>query len=526
MTASAAETFLQRTPRETLQRRGQFWTPDWVGRAMARYVLSSGARRVVDPAVGAGALLISAKSVASLPIEVAGCEIDPALLKLARTEGLTASDIAHVQVQDYLAPRHVPPEQAIVCNPPYIRHHKLDRYIKCDVRRRLEQWLGVPLDGRLGLHGYFLLRSLQQLGQGGRLAYITSADLYEGKSATGMWTVLATRFRIDGIITFDSRATPFPAVDTNPVICLMAAEPPTAHYHYLRVVRAGTPALGGAVARLRELRGATTNGDIEVQRRAVQAYLACGLARPRLAHADEAVPLGRFLRCMRGIATGANRFFFLTEQEILRRRLPREFFVRAVGRTRDVPADEITPDTLQRLDQSGRPTWLLNLRGWSREQLPAAVRAYLREGERLGVAERPLIRQRHHWYWTEQRIPPPFFFAYLGRRHVRFIRNRAGVHALNGFLYVYSQPPHGSPQAIERLWSCMRTPEFLSNLDLVAKTYGGGALKVEPRALERTPIPRSAVRPFMWGVKGRVETQLEWNTTLELMVEHGVHSAG
>jgi len=40
----------------------------------------------------------------------------------------------------------------------------------------------------------------------------------------------------------------------------------------------------------------------------------------------------------------------------------------------------------------------------------------------------------------------------------------------------------------------LRHPDTIANLPLVAKSYGGGAIKVEPRALERLPLPASVLR--------------------------------
>ena len=91
----------------------------------------------------------------------------------------------------------------------------------------------------------------------------------------------------------------------------------------------------------------------------------------------------------------------------------------------------------------------------------------------------------------EVRPAPPFLFAYLGRRNARFIRNRAGVVPLTGFLCVY--PHQKNPAFVEKLWEILVREETISNLKWVGKSYGGGAIKVEPRALERLPLSESVV---------------------------------
>jgi hypothetical protein len=199
---------------------------------------------------------------------------------------------------------------------------------------------------------------------------------------------------------------------------------------------------------------------------------------------------------MRGIATGANDFFFLTREQANELDISIDWLVPAIGRTRDVTGEVITPETLQLLRDGGRPTLLLSLDATSSEKLPASLRRYIKRGEELGLSKRALIASRQPWYKMETRAIPPFLFAYLGRRNARFIRNLAGVVPLTGFLCVY--PIRSDAAFISRLWNILCDPETISNLGLVGKSYGSGALKVEPRALERLPIPASVLD--RWGL--------------------------
>jgi hypothetical protein len=74
----------------------------------------------------------------------------------------------------------------------------------------------------------------------------------------------------------------------------------------------------------------------------------------------------------------------------------------------------------------------------------------------------------------------------LGRRNARFIKNEAGVVPLTGFLCIY--PRLANEGFIEKLWVILQHPETIANLQLVGKSYGSGAIKVEPRSLEKLPI--------------------------------------
>ncbi len=149
--------------------------------------------------------------------------------------------------------------------------------------------------------------------------------------------------------------------------------------------------------------------------------------------------------------------------------IPEKYFIKAIGRTRDVPSDEITHETIEILERQGRPTLLLALSGDNIEAFPDPVRRYLQEGESLGLPKRPLIAQRKPWYKMEVRVPPPFLFAYLGRRNSRFIRNTARVVPLTGFLCVY--PKGNGEEHLEQIWKILNHPDTVANLAKIGKTY-------------------------------------------------------
>lgn len=473
--------------REVLRERGQFWTPDWVADAMVAYVLLGGARTIFDPAVGEGAFYRAAFRVGQrLGREVAfvGTEIDATLVERVGLGRPPGAPLPVIQVRDYVLD---PPEgrfAAIVANPPYIRHHRLSRGVKEQLRLLSRQILGRALDGRAGLHVYFLLRALQRLEpDGGRLAFIVSADVCEGVFAPVLWEWIASKYCLDSVITFAPEASPFPGIDTNPVILLIRSGHPATEFYWARCGEHGAEQLfRWVVGGFREDPGRS----LVVERRSLAEALRTGLTRPPRVQSEDVFRLADFATVLRGIATGANEFFFLTRAQARALRIPNEFLVPAIGRTRDVPGDEVSADVLDWLDRSGRPTLLFCPDGRPIYKFPDSVRAYLAKGEELGLPSRPLIRSRRPWYKMEVRKPPPILFAYLGRRNARFVRNLAGVVPLTGFLCVY--PKSDDAAFIERLWQTLTHPSTIDSLRWVGKSYGSGCIKVEPRALERLPL--------------------------------------
>ncbi|MGH9519330.1 MAG: hypothetical protein ACRD2D_06750, partial [Terriglobales bacterium] len=324
--------------------------------------------------------------------------------------------------------------------------------------------LGIRIDGRAGLHVYFLIRALERLAPGGRCAFIVPADIAEGVFARSLWEAITERFRLERVVTFAPTAAPFPGVDTNALIVMLTRTRPGGRVQWERRLEPGV------------------QGKTESQERSLDELLRSGLSRPLAASVEPGYQLEQFVRVVRGIATGANEFFFLTADEIEKRRLPLHVFLRAVGRTRDVQGEVIATHDLARLDAAGRPTYLLALDGG---HVSPAIKRYLDEGEAKGLPERALLATRRPWYKMERREPPAILFAYLGRRQARFIRNEAKTVPLTGFLCVYPIPG----VAVGRLWEVLRHPATIANLARVGKSYGDGAIKVEPRALEKLTLP-------------------------------------
>lgn len=471
--------------REKLRDKGQFWTPDWVSDAMVGYV-ARGVDVIFDPGVGKGVFYDSLKKI-NQKTKFYGTDIDPAIIEEARLEGIFDNN-CKVEIRDFILN---PPQKlfkAIVANPPYIRHHRLSLEQKNQFRKISLMNLGHTLDGRAGLHIYFLIQALTLLDNGGRLAFIMPADTCEGVFSKKLWNWISKKFRIDGVITFEQKATPFPGVDTNAVIFLIKNEKPKEKIRWAKCL---SPQNKGLIEFLKKDLVGDRYKDLDIYERDLTEALSVGLSRaPRTDH-DFEYTLTDFARVVRGIATGANEFFFLTRDRAKEIGIPDKYFIPAVGRTRDAEGSYLTKDSILKLESKGRPTLLFFPNGSRWEDMPQSVKNYILEGEKAGLSKRALISTRQPWYKMEVRKVPVFLFSYLGRRNVRFIKNEAGIVPLTGFLCIY--PRSDDQKDIQKLWTILQDPSTISNLQLVGKSYGSGAIKVEPRSLERLPISTSLV---------------------------------
>jgi len=484
--------------REELRKKGQFWTPSWLAETMAEWVTKNMPETVFDPAVGPGTFFAAARTT-GFKGSFAGFELHAESFVQRDHSMLTAEDFRDVVEGDFVMSPVKARFSAIISNPPYIRHHRLSALEKQELRALAIDWLGFSLDGRVGLHLYFLLKSLEMLTPEGQLAFLLPADVCEGVSSGRVWASVCERFRLEAVLTFSREAAPFPQVDTNAMVFLISNRSPHKSFCWMKVEKRDPKLILAALQGTGELKDSCVERDLS-------EGLKTGLSRPPMPKFD-GVPLSSLAKIVRGIATGANEFFFLTSKRVAEIGLDKEYFIRAVGRTRDCSKSILTMDEIEDLEGKDRATWLLNLGDESLDRLPISLQNYLAEGEKQEFHKRSLISTRRPWYKMERRAPPALLFAYLGRRDCRFVLNEAGVVPLTGFLCVY--PFDGSPAAVRKLWRALNHPSTIANLGFAAKSYGSGALKAEPRQLDQLMIPLSVLEEFGLRVRKKPEEGMD-----------------
>jgi len=334
------------------------------------------------------------------------------------------------------------------------------------------------------------------------------ADTCEGKFATDLWTWILSHYTLDAVIAFDPQASPFPGIDTNPLVFFIRNSQPKKNFLWAKCHESSTKSLN---LWIRSNFQETSNCSLTILERNLAEGLRIGLSRPPVIEKMSNYTLGDLVQVLRGVATGANDFFFLTEAQAKQLGIPMTYFIQAIGRTRDIIGEEIAQSTLDFLRANGRPTLLLSLNIGTFETYPESVKNYLALGEKMGLPGRPLLSQRKPWYKMESRIAPPFLFAYLGRRNARFIRNTAKVVPLTCFLCVY--PNSNAPEYLDRLWKILKHPSTMANLPMIGKSYGDGAIKVEPRSLEKLPIPNDVIEQVGLPTQPRLMEQQEFLLT-------------
>ncbi|NJM54028.1 MAG: N-6 DNA methylase, partial [Blastocatellia bacterium] len=394
------------------EKKGQFWTPDWIAEPMVEYALSNGSDSLFDPAFGAGVFLRATQSYElenKKKISFSGMDTDETIFEQAAEFGHKKKNWKNIEIRDFIFAETDSQYDSIIANPPYIRHHRLSAETKSFLKKFSRKVLGKEIDGRAGLQVYFLIRALQSLKPNGHLAIILPADVCEGVFAKDLWNWITNNFCLDSVISFSREATPFPTIDTNPIVFFIRNSQTNENYSWIKC----SEICRNELVNLIKQNFIGNFNSLVITQREISKSLETGFSRPLNESKEEFLTLGDFANVVRGIATGANEFFFLTEQQIDKLQIPKEFFVTAIGRTRDVETEIIDNEAVENLRRKKRPTFLLNLNGEPFAEFPETLQNYLKYGETLDLPKRPLISQRKIWYKMETRKIPLFLLPIL-----------------------------------------------------------------------------------------------------------------
>ena len=523
-------------PQEDRRTLGQFWTPAPIAELMAHWAIRCPGDRVLDPAFGSGVFLLAAlrRLVAlgqppSLAAQqVTGIEISPLAYRMGVANLLLYHPGAQpvLQLGDFLVPKHgavtvvreaavayevgmyqpmlpgleLPARHpietigrfdAVVCNPPYTRHHQLPEAYKATWSAQMEREFGLRLSRLSGLFAYFFVQAARMLKPTGRMAFITPTGVFEAGYSRQVKAFIRRQLRLRAIITFDESLSVFEGVDTAACITLLEG-PRTAPVQQVRHLY--VKEWPGVVPLMTALQAE----EETVHEWGTVRLIAWEDLRPRNkwtvimqenSRFDDSrfVPLGQIARVMRGIATGANDFFVLSDAEVAKWNLNPAYLRPVLTKTREAPGYAFEESDFDRLGREGKKRWLLYLTGPVSEGTPEA--RYIRYGEALGLHTRSLVQTRRRWYEMEQREPAPIYFTYLSRKKSRFIYNRAGVLALNVFLCIYpDQRIAGDEMALKALLAVLNSLISKETLRHVGRTYGGDTIKLEPREMDQLPV--------------------------------------
>ena len=474
-------------------RLGQFATPTALAEDILQYAatLLHPAEKVhfLDPAIGTGSFYSALRKAcpAKRIAEALGFEIDPHYGKPAADLWKDTGLI--VKLADFTRAKPSPHFNLVICNPPYVRHHHLENGDKNRLQFHTLHASGMKISGLAGLYCHFIGLSHAWMTAGGIAGWLIPSEFMDVNYGQAVKRYLLESVTLLHIHRFDPNDIQFAdALVSSAVVWFRKSPPPKNHDV--------TFTFGGT---LFEPKLSRTVSARAVAREPKWTHFPASGVRSRSGIAT----ISDFFRIKRGLATGHNEYFILSEEEIRSRRLPMEAFSPILPSPRYLNEDEVMTDG------NGNPKierrrFLLDtkLPEDEIERRFPALHAYLEEGKARRLHERYLCQHRSLWYGQENRPPAPIVCTYLGRgdaksgRPFRFILNHSRATVANVYLAMYptavlTRAMARDPGLIRRVWQVLNaiTPGQLLG---EGRVYGGGLHKLEPRELGNVPVPEIA----------------------------------
>jgi len=479
---------------------GQFATPPRVAREIVTYALNHVQKRDIrylEPGFGTGAffnsLLHEVDAVDSQQrlTEVRGYEVDTHYAEPIRK--LYASTLLDLRLEDFTEAK---PDlfDIILCNPPYVRHHHMTAAKKVALSKDVATRYNMKPSGLTGLYNYFMMNGEAWLSNEGIAAFLVPSEFLDVNYGVTVKSFLLKNVCLSRIHLYESEDVQFEdALVSSAVVWYRKGKPATDSVIELSYGGSlTTPAHSRTVA-------LSTLDPAVKWTRLIRKGAA---ADPDPVIDQERFMLKDFFEVKRGLATGDNSFFVLSEQQANEYGITRASLTPVLPSPRYLKANVIESDT-QGVPVNTDRLFLLNCR-----QTPEMLATdhpqtwqYLQKGVGT-VSKKYLCNSRKLWYLQEFREPAPVLCTYMGRgikgsnQPFRFVLNQSKAIATNSYLMLYPKPfwrqrAAQNPDLMREVWQVL-SEITTDDLTTEGRTYGGGLEKIEPSELGKVPVKRLA----------------------------------
>lgn len=453
----------------------QFFTPQSVAELMCQWILGCNSlKTVLEPAFGLGIfsrILLTVKP----DLNIKGFDIDPRIFD--RAQGMFC-DSGNVELlfQDYMYNDWANRYDGVVCNPPYFKFHDYDNK---SVLKEIEKRLGCSLKGFTNLYTLFMLKSLYQLADNGRCAYIVPSEFMNSDYGTLVKRWLIKMGMLRYVFVFDFEENVFDDALTTSCILLFANDKLTDKVCFQRIK---------SQSDLSEIERAVNSYPQDLANRKVlnlhnlnpDVKWRCYYKERTCPHFNNLVPFSDYAKVMRGIATGDNNFFTFSESKANQHHISRKNLMPCICHSVDVDGFLFRKADFSLLRDKDKKVYLLDAEV---DTTDASIRKYLRKGECEGVNLRYLTAHRTPWYAIEKRAAAPIWVSVFNRSRLRFVRNEAGVVNLTTFHCVYPRTSLFNDISTDLLFAYLITDTAKLIFEDNAREYGNGLKKFEPNDL-------------------------------------------
>ena len=463
----------------------QFFTPFPIADLMVKWILGNeNLKTVLEPAFGLGVFsraILNHKE----EIEIKGFEIDEIIFRNTKRY---FEDIENVSLllQDYMCNDWQNKYDGIICNPPYFKFHDYDNK---NILKEIERNLKCKLNGFTNLYTLFLLKSIHQLSQNGRCAYIIPSEFLNSDYGKLVKSYLLKSKTLRHIIVIDFEENVFDDALTTASIILCANDNLTDKVQFSNIQSLQTlNKIDDIIANYPNFEGlpqtykfSELNPDIKWK-----TYYQ----KQNSIKFKNLVPFSTYAKVVRGIATGSNEYFTFSISKAKEYSIADQNLLPCICSAKDAKTAFFTTQDFEELKKNDKTIFLFNAQNpigrqsAGRYSIDDNVISYIQKGETEEVNKRFLTASRTPWYSLENRKPAPIWVSVFNRTGLRFIRNEAGISNLTSFHCIYTKSNDMFSQInVDLLFAYLLTNTAKQIFEDNSRQYGNGLQKFEPNDL-------------------------------------------
>lgn len=451
---------------EHIKKNGQYFTNHDIADFMCSWACKN-AKTVLDPAVG-NSIFFSYTKKYNQNCELIGYEIDQKILQYF-------GNPLHANIinEDYLLNGWNNKFDAIVCNPPYNKFQAITN--RGEILESIYTNTGIKYSGYTNLYILFLIKSIHQLSDKGRLAYIIPSEFMNSDYGTDIKQLLIDRKLLRAIINFENNNEIFFNAITTCCILLLDYEPKNDAVFY-------------NLSSIEQLSHCFTGDKYDHHLRVKYKYLKANKKwRPYISQESSTEytnlkSVYEFCHVTRGIATGANDFFCFSLKKAEQMGIPKECLERCICRSSDITTPIFDTKDFEDLSNANKTVYLLNVTNEDYEQ----VKDYIKFGEENGVNRKYLPSCRTPWYSMEKKNIAPIWVSSACRKKIKFVRNIAMAKSLTTFHSIFIHPNYN--QYIDLIFCYFLTPVAQTIIRENRKELGNGLEKFQPNDLNNAKM--------------------------------------
>lgn len=452
----------------------QYFTPEAVAEMMVDWVMQNQAlHKVLEPAFGLGVfsrLLLNRNSA----IDIKGFDVDPLIFKEASHSFCTFSNV-NLVLEDYLFNDWDNKYDGILCNPPYFKFHDYEnKKALNEIKKRLK----INLNGFTNIYTLFLLKSIYQLNEGGKAAFIIPSEFLNADYGIYVKQYLIKSNALKHILIFDFKENVFDDALTTSAILLLSKEDNSSSLSFTTIENKD---------QFEKIESQIKSGKIESYLKKIKykdldpnikwrAYYQKQLSKKY----KNLVPFKKVAKVVRGIATGANHYFTFNKEKIEQLNIPKHSLLPCITKSKDVSTPFFTTKQFETLESANANVYLFNA---GKTPTDNKVLDYIKQGEQEGIHQKFLTSRRTPWFINENRPPSPIWVSVFNRNSVKFIRNEAEISNLTTFHCIYLKSDLFSNIDVDLLFAYLLTDIAKEIFNDNRREYGDGLKKFEPNDL-------------------------------------------